>query len=182
MVGEIFINLKIFILYFDKNIKTFFFLIYIKGSFAAPGCTQFYQCFNTNTPQAGRVLQTCPAGTLFDNNQKNCNTASLVNCGAQAPSTASGQGFISAGSLSVSNSIPSQIRVDAGSVAGNIEMGGPFVCPSDGFFAIKPTCRTYYHCAHSNTPYAMKVLYTCPNQLVFDNAAQNCNFPSQTKC
>ena len=150
--------------------------------FSAPGCTQFYQCFNSNTPQAGQALHSCPSGTLFDNSQKNCNTASLVNCGTAAASAAT-TGFLTAGSLSLGNSVPSGISVSAGSVAGSIQNGGgQFVCPSDGFFAIKPTCRTYYHCAHSNTPFAMKVLYTCPNQLVFDNAAQNCNFPSRTIC
>ena len=152
----------------------------MKGSFAAPGCTQFYQCFHTNTPSAGKVLHSCPTGTLFDNSVSNCNTASLVTCGTAASPQS---GFITAGSLSVSNVLSSQISVSAGSVAGIVVTGsGTFVCPSDGFFAVKPTCRTYYQCAHTNTPFAMKVLYTCPSDLLFDNTAQNCNYANQVTC
>ena len=50
------------------------------GLFAFNSCTQFYQCADTNTPNAYKVLQNCPNGSLFDQNLQICKRANQVIC------------------------------------------------------------------------------------------------------
>ena len=50
------------------------------GLFAYNACTQYVQCVYTNTPNALKVLQNCPSGTLFDNGIQVCNWANQVVC------------------------------------------------------------------------------------------------------
>jgi len=50
------------------------------GLFAYNACTQYVQCVYTNTPNALKVLQNCPSGTLFDNSIQVCNWANQVVC------------------------------------------------------------------------------------------------------
>ena len=57
------------------------------GMFAYNSCTQYVQCVYTNTPNAYKILHTCPSGLLFDNNLSVCNWANLVNCNSQSVST-----------------------------------------------------------------------------------------------
>ena len=59
------------------------------GLFAYNYCTQFYQCVYTNTPNAFKVLQSCPSGTLFDQSIQVCNWAAQVKCGNDAVTTSS---------------------------------------------------------------------------------------------
>ena len=50
------------------------------GMFAYNKCTQFVTCVNTGTPNALKVVQACPPGTLFDNSLHVCNWADQVKC------------------------------------------------------------------------------------------------------
>jgi len=50
------------------------------GLFAYNACTQYVQCVYTNTPNALKVFQNCPSGTLFDNSIQVCNWANQVVC------------------------------------------------------------------------------------------------------
>ena len=57
------------------------------GMYAYNACTQYVQCVYTNTVNAFKVLNTCPASTLFDNNLRICNWAYLVRCNGQPIAT-----------------------------------------------------------------------------------------------
>ena len=52
------------------------------GMFAYNSCTQYVQCVYTGTPNAYKVLHSCPNGLLFDNSLVACNWANLVTCNA----------------------------------------------------------------------------------------------------
>ena len=125
-------------------------------------------------------MHTCPPGTLFDNTKSLCETASLVNCNP----TGLAAGSITAGSLAVSSLSANSESVYAGSVSGVLvgKSDTSVLCPSDGHFAIMPDCKTYVQCAHTNSAHPIKYVHTCPNNLVFDNTIQNCNFPDQVIC
>jgi hypothetical protein len=59
------------------------------GLFAYNACTQYVQCVYTNTPNALKVLQNCPSGTLFDNSLQVCNWANQVACNSIKATTTS---------------------------------------------------------------------------------------------
>jgi hypothetical protein len=59
------------------------------GLFAYNACTQYVQCVYTNTPNALKVLQNCPSGTLFDNSLQVCNWANQVVCNSIKATTTS---------------------------------------------------------------------------------------------
>lgn len=52
-----------------------------------------------------------------------------------------------------------------------------FECPADGIFRDPNDCSKFYLCSGEN-----KFGFTCPNGLLFDPNASNCNWPDQVDC
>ena len=77
---KLFIFLAIILVSIEKRHTQTSFTCVKDGLFAFNSCTQYYQCVFTNTPNAYKVLQNCPSGTLFDQNLQICNWANQVKC------------------------------------------------------------------------------------------------------
>ena len=138
------------------------------GIFASTDCRTYIQCLSTNTVYASKHVISCPPGTLFDQNIKSCNWASMVTCAGntELPITPMSITTSASQQTTILNSLMPNSRVN---------------CLADGLFA-SIDCRSYFQCSNTNTQHANSIQITCPVGTLFDQNTQICNWSGMVKC
>jgi hypothetical protein len=125
------------------------------GIFPSLDCKSYFQCLNTNTANAQKILLSCPSGTLFSGSF--CDWAANVKCNNNV-----GANLIA----------PQSSKLNSGPLTPVSESS----CNLDGTFS-SSDCKSYYHCVNGQ-----KIVIPCPPRTSFDNTLKVCNWEYLVKC
>ncbi len=126
------------------------------GIFPSIDCKSYFQCLNTNTANAQKIVLSCPSGTLFSGSF--CDWAANVKCNNNV-----GASNLIAPQYSQLNSKPLTPVSESS-------------CNLDGTFS-SSDCKSYYHCVNGQ-----KIFISCPPRTAFDNTLKVCNWEYLVKC